>query len=232
MRENNFAEISQLDIIEGLFSLNIAFGITSSLFMYDNAHHLADAPKIVQEFLNGFVRILTRIAPLAIHWHTRAELLRSAIMREAIFLGLTLGIAFVLYIAIRLLTKAFRIRAFFLRLSGLAVLFVVPICWLYVVHSTWSLYESKSFEAGYGYPALIELSLITVLVYFLGGQEAWRRSLLFGIHYVFWMVLTLRHSFAPLVGLPLSLVFLASGIAWSRYLAIEHSAGLADASAK
>lgn len=213
--------------LNGLFSLNIAFAITSLLFIYDNAHHLADAPTIIRVWLEGFSRMLARIAPVAIHWHTKAELSRSAVIRDAIFLGITLGIALLLYCAIRVLTRSTGIRTFFIPLSGIAAFCAVPTFWLYIVHSTWSTYEPKSFGSTYGYVALAELILVGALVYALRNQPIWRGTLLFGVHYVFWMLLMLRHSFAPLVGLPLSLVFPAAGVAWLRCLPAKQS-GIAE----
>lgn len=202
----------------GLFSLNVAFAITSALFIYEGAHHLADAPKIIRECLESFAGTLSRIAPLAFHQHRKVNFVKSELIRGAVFLCLTSAIAVLSYFPIRLLVRPSAIQTVFLPLSGIAALIAVPVSWLYIVHATWSIYEPKSFGLSYGYAAVLELIVVGALVYLVRNQPIWWGAIVFAIHYISWMLMMLRHLSFPLVGVPLSLVFPASGIAWLRYV--------------
>jgi hypothetical protein len=185
---------------DGFVGLNIGFAITSSLFIYDNAHHLAAAPRTVRECLEGFSRALGHVASLALHQQKKVNLLRSELIREAVFLGLTLGIAFFLYFLTRLLTRSSTGRTLYAPLSGVAALFAVPACWLYIVHATWSIYEPKTFVDSYGLASILELTIVSVLVYFVRNQPIRRGAIVFGLHYIFWMLLMFRHLFSPFGG--------------------------------
>jgi hypothetical protein len=201
------------------FSLNIAFAVTSVLFIYEGGHHLADAPKFIRSCLEGFARVLSYIAPLAFHQHRMVNFLHSELIREVVFLGLTLGIAFLLYFPVRLLTRGSASRAVFVPLSGVAALMTVPACWLYIVHATWNTYyEPKTFGETYGLVSVLEVIVICALVYIVRNQPIWRGAVVFGLHYIFWMLVMLRHLYIPLVGLPLSFVFPGSGVVWLRYI--------------
>lgn len=197
---------------EVLFSLNIGFAITSSLFIYDAAHHLADAPRILRECLDSFAGMIGNVASLALHQGHEVHLARNELIRESIFLGLTLGIALLLYFPVRLTAERPAATRIFASVSCITALMAVPIFWLYIVHATWSIDEPKSFGATYGYAGISELVIIAAVVYLVRNQPVWRGATVFAIHYVFWMLLMLRHLFSPFVGLPLSVVFPASGI--------------------
>jgi hypothetical protein len=201
---------------DGLLSLNIGFAIVSGLFMYDGAYHLADAPKIVRECLEAFSRMLFHIAPLSFHWHTKSELRLNAAIREAVFLGLTFAVALLLYPLTKLVMQADLRGRFVIYLSGLAAFGAVPAAWLYIVHATWSIYEPTSFALAYGYASLIEVSVASGVLYIVRNEPIGYGRTACVLHYVFWMVLMLRHLFTALVGLPLSLVFPWSCIAWLR----------------
>jgi hypothetical protein len=201
------------------FSLNIAFAVTSVLFIYEGGHHLADAPKFIQSCLEGFARWLAYIAPLAFHQHRKVDFLHSELIREVVFLGLTLAIAFLLYVPVLLLTRGSASRAIFAPLSGVAALVAVPSCWLYILRATWNTYyEPKTFAETYGLVSVLEVIITCALVYFVRNQPIWRGAVVFGLHYIFWMLLLFRHLSIPLVGLPLSFVFPGSGVVWLRYI--------------
>jgi hypothetical protein len=114
--------------LETLFSLNVAFAVVSALFIYDGAHHLADAPKIVRECLEAFTRMLVDIAPLGVHGRTKSELLRSRVIREAVFVCLTFLTGLFLYSLTKLVTRTDSGRRVFLPLSGVAAFVAVPSC--------------------------------------------------------------------------------------------------------
>jgi len=201
------------------FSLNIAFAVTSVPFIYEGGHHIADAPKIIRNSLQGFANVLLYIAPFAFHQHRKVNFLHSELIRDIVFLGLTLGMAFLLYVPVRLLTRGSPSREMFAPLSGMAALIAVPACWLYIVHATWNTYyEPKTFGETYGLVSILEVVVICALVYFVRNQPLWRGAVVFGCHYIFWMVLMLRHLSLPVVGLPLSFVFPGSGLLWLRYI--------------
>ena len=92
----------------------------------------------------------------------------------------------------------------------------VPACWLYIVHATWSIYEPTSFALTYGYASILEIIVLGVLLYIVRNQPIGYGGTICVLHYVFWMLLMLRHSFSPLVGVLLSFVFPWSCIAWLR----------------
>jgi hypothetical protein len=199
-----------------LLSLNIGFAIVSALFIYDGAYHLAHAPRIVRESLEAFAGMLSHIAPLGMHGRTYYELRRNAAIREAVFLGLTFAVALFLYPLTKLAMQTDLRRRFFLSLSGLVAFVAVPACWLYIVHATWSIYEPTSFAFAYGYASVLEIIVVGVLLYIVRNQPIGYGGTVCVLHYIFWMVLTLRHLFSPMVGLPLSFVFPWSEIAWLR----------------
>jgi hypothetical protein len=117
---DTFCADETLFMFKALLSLNIGFAIVSTLFIYDNAHHLADAPKMVRECLQAFSRMLFHIAPLSLHSGTKYELQRNAGIREAVFLGLTLAVALFLYPLTKLAAQSDLRRPFFISLSGLS----------------------------------------------------------------------------------------------------------------
>lgn len=201
---------------EALFSLNVAFAVVSALFIYDGAYHLADAPRIVSKCLQAFARMLVDIAPLAVNGRTRSELLQSAVIREAVFVGLTFLIALFLYSLTRLVTQRRGARRIVLVLFGVSAFFAVPACWLYIVRATWSIYEPTSFSVAYGYASLLEITFVGGLLYILRKEPFWCSATVCVLHYIFWMLLMLRHLSLPLAGLPLSLVVPWSEIAWLR----------------
>lgn len=201
---------------KALLSLNIGFAIVSTLFIYDNAYHLADAPKMVREFLQAFSRMLFHIAPLSLHSGTKYELRRNAGIREAVFLGLTLALALFLYRLTKLAAQSDLRRPFFISLTGLSAFGAVPACWLYIVHATWSIYEPTSFAVAYAYDSVLEIIVVGVLLYIFRNRPIGYGRTICVLHYVFWMVFMLRHSFSELVGLPLSFALPWSCIAWLR----------------
>jgi len=199
-----------------LLSLNIGFAIVSAFFIYDTAHHLADAPKIVRKCLEAFSRMLYHIAPLGFHWHTKSELRRNAAIREAVFLGLTFAVTLFLYPLTKLAMPTDPRRRSFVFLSGLAAFGAVPATWLYIVRATWSIYEPTSFGNAYGSASVLEIIVVGILLYIFRNQPIGYGRTLCVLHYVFWMVLMGRHGFSEFVGLPLSFVFPWSCIAWLR----------------
>ena len=135
---------------ESLFALNIGFAITYALFAYANAHRLADAPKIVGDFLQAFAIMLARIASLVVSGRTRSQWLRSVFIREVVFAALVFGIAFLLYLLVRPLARTSVGRLALTPISGIAALIAVPGCWLYIVHATWSIYDPGTFWGNMG----------------------------------------------------------------------------------
>jgi hypothetical protein len=158
---------------KALFSLNVAFAVVSALFIYDGAYHLADAPKIVRKCLESFTRMLVDIAPLVVSGRTKSELLRSGVIREAVFVSLTFLIALFLYALTKLVTRTDSGKRIFLPLSGVAVFVAVPACWLYIVRATWSISEPTSFGIAYGYAALLEFTVAGALLFILRNQPIW-----------------------------------------------------------
>jgi hypothetical protein len=207
--------------LKALLPLNIGFAVVSGLFIYDNEHHRADAPKIVRECLEAFARMLFHIAPLGFHWHTKSELRRNAAIREAIFLALTFAVALFLYPLTKFALQADLRKRLVISLSGLAAFGVVPAAWLYIVHATWSVYEPTSFALAYGYNSVAEFLALGALLYMVRNQPITYGGTVCVFHYIFWMLFMLRASFTPLVGLPLSFVFPWSCIAWLRFARMQ-----------
>jgi hypothetical protein len=197
-----------------LISLNIGFAITSSLFIYEGAQHIAEAPTLIRQCLESFAKFLAHIASLVVSGRTRVEYLHSVFIRELIFLGLTVGLAILVYSSIVPLMRRYGYRLLFTLVWGVLALFAVPSCWLYIVHATWSIYEPKPFGETYGLASAVEFIAVGVLVYIVRRQPVWHGAIVFGLHYVFWMLLMLRHMFSPLMGLALSLAFPASNLIW------------------
>jgi hypothetical protein len=199
-----------------LFSLNVAFAVVSALFIYDGAYHQADAPKIVRKCLEAFTRTLVDIAPLGFHGRTKSELLRSEVIREAVFVGLTSLIALFLYSLTRLVTQRKGARRVVFILFGMSAFLAVPASWLYVVSATWSIYFPTSFSLAYGYTSLLEITFAAGLLYILRKEPFWCGATVCVLHYIFWMLLMLPHLFNSLAGLPLSLIVPWSEITWLR----------------
>lgn len=164
--------------------------------------------------------MLFRIAPLGFHWHTRFELRRNAAIREAVFVGLTFAVALFLYPLIKLAMQADARRRLLIFLSGLAAFGAVPACWLYIVHATWSIYEPISF-ATYGSVSVLEIAVAGGLLYVLRNEPIGYGGTVCVFHYIFWMILMLGPMLNSPVGLPLSLVFPWSEIAWLRFARMQ-----------
>lgn len=201
---------------KALFSLNVAFAIVSALFMYDGEFHLANSPRIIRESLEAFSRILADIAPLSSHGRTKLELWRSAVIREVVFVSLTFVIALSLYSLSKLVIRMHPGRRILVFFSGAAAFIAVPVCWLYIVRATRSIYELTSFSIAYGYALLLEVVIVAGLLYILRKQAIWPSATVCILHYLFWMLLMLPHLFNCFVGLPLSLLFPWSEIVWLR----------------
>jgi hypothetical protein len=210
-------EVSRLQEI--LFSLNIGFAVTYSLFAYEASSHLADAPKIVRQFLEGFAQMLAHIASLVVSGRTRSEYLRSVVIREAVFAGLMLSMALLLYFPVSLLRRSSVGQLVFAPMAGLAALIAVPGCWLYIVHATWGVYDQGTFWQSYGFVSALEIAAVGLLLYFVRRRSMRWSILAFALHYIFWIVAMGGRSGVPVVvSIPLSLVFPCSGVAWMRYV--------------
>jgi hypothetical protein len=208
---------------EILFSLNIGFGIAYALFAYEESFRIADAPKRVRELLEGFARTLGSIASLAVSGRTRSEYLRSALIREAIFVGLVLGIAILLYVTVRFFVRAAG-GFVFAPISGIAALVAVPGCWLYITHATWSVYDPGILSTAYGSAFALEVAIAGGILYLVRHQAIWCGTLVFALHYIFWVLLMGVRSSAPvIVSIPLSVVFPCAGFAWLRYVRVLQS---------
>ncbi len=204
---------------ESLFSLNIGFAITYALFAYENSSHLADAPKSVRDLLEAFASMLARIASLVVSGRTRSQYLRSVIIREVVFAAIVLGIALLLYLLVRLLARTAASRLVLSPISGIAALIAVPGCWLYIVHATWSIYDHGTFWGTYGYVFVVEIAVVSGILYLVRNQPIWRGTLIFVLHYVFWvLVMGERSGPTTNIALVLSIVFPCSGLAWLRYI--------------
>lgn len=159
---------------------------------------------------------------------TRSQLLRSWGIREAVFLALVLGIALFLYLLVRSMVRTDAGGLVFTPISGITALIVVPGCWLYIVRATWPAFEAGSFWGTYGYISVLEMAVASGLVYLVRKQATWRGTLVFALHFVFWLVLVLvvghGNFLAPIaVSIPLSLVFPCSGFVWLRYIRTLHA---------
>ena len=208
--------------LNALISLDIGFAIVSALFIYEGACHVADAPKIVRECLEGFVRMLFHVAPLGVHGRTRSELLRNGAIREAVFVCLTFAVALLVYPLTKLMVQTDLRRRVFMPLSGVAAFGAVPACWLYIIHATWGIYEPTSFALAYGYSSLLEITVAGGLLYLVRNQPIRYCGTVCVLHYIFWMTLMFKHFlYDSLVGLPLSLLFLWSETAWLRVAGMQ-----------
>jgi hypothetical protein len=179
------------------------------------------APNGVQSVLEAFGNVLRRVAPLVVHMRTKSEHLRSEIVREGLFLALLLVVALVVYSLVFLLGRTSAGELLFAPVSAITTPIAVPGCWLYIVHATWRGSEPRTFWASYGYAFILEAAVASGLVYLSRNQSNWRGTLLFALHYIFWVGLVLRDRnwLAPVaVSIPLSLVFPCSGFAWLRYV--------------
>jgi len=207
---------------ESLFSLNIGFAITYALFTYADAHYLANAPKSLQDLLQAFAMLMARFASSVVSGRTRSQWLRSVMIREVVFAVMVLGIAFLLYLLVRLCARAAAGRLVFAPISGVAALMAVPISWLYIVYASWSIYDPGTFWGTYGYISVAEIAVAGGLLYFVRNQAIWRGSLVFALHYVFWVLvigdLGVRSGPATSIATVLFPVFPCSGFAWLRYL--------------
>jgi hypothetical protein len=205
-----------------LLSLNLGFGVSYALFAYVGGSYIAiHAPNGVRDFLDAFAGMLVRIAPLTVHLRSRTQLVRSEIIREVVFLSLVLGVALFAYLLMRTLTRfagggLIEIAAF-----GLAALVAVPGCWLYIVHATWNRYDAGTFWGSFGLIFLLEAAAAGVLVYIFRNQAVWQGTLVFVLHYLFWIFLVVRQGrvlAAITLAVPISLVSPCSGYAWLRYV--------------
>lgn len=209
---------------EILFSMNVGFAVAYALFAYVGSSHIAlHASTRVRDFLQAFGQALLRIAPLGVHMRTKADLLKSAVIHEAVFAAIMLGIALLLYWLVRLFARTAVGWDAFGPISGIAALAAVPGCWLYIVHATWGVYDSGTFWDSYGCVSALEIILASGLLYLVRSQSAWWSAFVFGLHFIFWVLVIGTRDYgnfiAPiLVSMPLSLVFLLSGIAWLRYV--------------
>jgi hypothetical protein len=125
----------------------------------------------------AFADTLKLISPLGVHQRTKSALLKDPIIREAVFVVLTLGITVPVYFLIRLFTKRPAGRRALVPMSGIAALIAVPSCWLYIVDATWS--HSGTFWRAFGYFSAPEIGLSGALVYFVRNQSIRRGTLFF-----------------------------------------------------
>jgi hypothetical protein len=105
--------------------------------------------------------------------------------------------------------------------SAITTLIAVPGCWLYIVRATCRGSEPRTFWASYGYAFILEAAVASALVYLSRNQSNSRGTLVFTLHYIFWVGLVLRDRnwLAPVaVSIPLSPVFPCSRFAWLRYV--------------
>ena len=180
---------------EILFSLNIGFAITYALFVYDGASFAAiHASQGVQDFLGTFGSTLRHIAPLAVNLHTKRENLRSVMIREVAFAVLVLGVALIFYFFVRLFERTATGELIFVPLSAATSFIAVPGCWLYILHATWPTFEPSTFWRTYGYIFILETALAGALIYFSRTNAAWRGTLVFSLHYVFWILLIVHEG--------------------------------------
>ena len=208
---------------QALFSLNIAFALTYSLFAYDGTSYMAiHAAASVRSFLEAFSHLLFRVAPLVVNRRTKSEYLHSVLIREGTFLLLVLGIAFLLYVFVRLpADRTARPGPLLSAIPAVTALIAVPGCWLYIVHATWRSSDLTTFWGRYGYFFILEAALAVGFIYLVRYQPIWRGTVLFALHYAFWVFLVLRDGnwlVYVTVSIPLSFVFPCSGIAWLRYV--------------
>jgi len=214
-RTQNFQEV--------LFAMNIGFAVAYALFAYDGSSRIAvNAPRGIRDLLQAFGQTLGRIAPLGVHMRTKAQLLRSAVIGEVVFIVLLSAIALLIYLVVRSFRQSNGNRFVFAAISGLAALSAVPGCWLYIVLATWFDYEPLTFWRSYGYISVLEIVVAGGLLYLVRDQAIWRGTLVLALHYVFWAAAIAGRDhgnfIAPIiVSLPLSFVFPLSGFAWLRY---------------
>jgi|ERR1700693_87829 len=205
-----------------LFSLNIGFAVAYALFAYDGSSHIAMyGPKDVRDFLEAFSQMLTRIAPLIMHMRTKGEILRSEMIREGLFIALTLSIALLLYLFVKPFARTPVGKLVFVPIPGIAAVIAAPACWLYIVHTTGRALEADFFWGTSGYMFVLEAVLAGKCIYLVRNQAIWIGSLVFLLHYAFWILIAFRdgHFLAPISSsIPISLAFPCSGIAWLRYV--------------
>ena len=151
--------IRRLD--ESAFSANIGFAITYALFAYDSVSRLpVNASANSGRLLEAFSRMLFHLAPLVVHMRTKADLLRSVLVREGLFIAVMFVTATLIYWVVRLSTSRAAERSYFNTLAGASALVAVPFCWLYIVHATWliSFHEPRTFWDACGIRSALELS--------------------------------------------------------------------------
>jgi hypothetical protein len=207
---------------EILFSLNIGFAVAYALFAYDGSSRIAMyGPKDARDFLEAFSQMLTRIAPLIMQMRTKGEILRSEMIREGLFIALTLSIALLLYLFVKPFARTPAGKLVFVPISGIAAVIAAPGCWLYIVHTTGRALEVDTFSGTSGYMFILETVLAGGCIYLVRNQAIWPGSLVFLLHYAFWILIAFRdgHFLAPISSsIPISLAFPCSGIAWLQYV--------------
>ena len=96
----------------------------------------------------------------------------------------------------------------------------MPGCWLYLVHTTWHVFDRDVFWGISGYTFFVETAVAGGFIYLLLNKAIWGVALVFFLHYVFWGAVMLRDGafLAPVAAsIPLSLVFpCCAGFAWLR----------------
>lgn len=207
-----------------MFSMNIGFAIAYALFAYSGSWHLPSrASKLGGHVLESFSAWLSHIAPTIVSGRTKAEVVNSALIREAVFIGIVIAIAVTCYSIVLLCAKSGNAKSMFATVSGLSAIAAVPVCWLYVVHATWG--DPPTFWSTYGTIGILELTAAVGLVYLVRDRPLWNGAVVLVLHFGFWVVAVVERDFGNFIApvdasLPLSFVFPFSAIAWLRYLQV------------
>lgn len=220
---------------EGLSSINIGFAIAYGLFAYAGSYRKAtNATDVIQRILETFSRFRRQLAPFTPHSETKSDLLRDAIVNEALFVALVFSTSLLLYFLLRQCVRPGPTTLFFAATSGLSALISVPCCWLYIVHATWGLQYSFLSFARYGTTCLSELVIAAGLLYLFWDRALWLSTVVFIVHYAVWIVIIGERDngtfIAPaLASLPLSIVFPLSGFVWLRYVRMVRNEAISQA---
>lgn len=204
-----------------LYSLNMGFAITYSLFDYAaNGRVAVNASITTRSFLNSFEMLLFRIAPLGTN-QPHSVLSRNLLIWEIVFIVTMLGLGALLYPFFHIVSQALGENT--LRLvSGISVFVAVPGFWLYVVHATWNRYDSGTFWHTYALMSAVEVTSAGFILYVIRTRPIMWSILIFVLYYLVWIVEMGRRSGIPvLVSIPASLVFPFAGIEWLRYVRLR-----------
>jgi len=203
---------------EILFSLNIGFAVAFAVLTFT---YYPDAPNQSARHFLLPANHLFLDAAAKVNGFLRLDR-RDATGREIMAIALILGLATLIFLALRLIARTVAIRPTLYWVGGLVAFALVPALWIHALNATWisdsTLYPFWRSSQW----SLFEVEVPLVCAFFFLGRKwsmpMWCGPLVLVVHYAWWTWQMWPSAHMPLWSARLFfMVFPCSGFAWLIY---------------